>query len=130
MAACANTIFSSIPHLQAVHRRISAVVPVKFPSIRGAILFAALAESPLNRSPLTWCPVVWLGVLFDPLFSAIGRARTQAAHWLSPGSAAPGGRVAKWAGATVGPVVGPVVGRGVALEVGLPGVGVALPLGP
>jgi len=119
MAACANTIFSSIPHLQAVHRRISAVVPVKFPSIRGAIFFPAPAESPLKRSAVTWWPVVWFGFWFDPLFSAIGRARTQAAHCASLGSVDPGGRVVKRAGATDGAMS---VGRGVgeALATGRP----------
>jgi hypothetical protein len=51
-------MFSSMPHLQATHRRISCVVPVKFPSIRGATALAALAESPSNSEASTCWPVV------------------------------------------------------------------------
>ena len=87
--------------------------------MRGAIELAALAESPTNSEPATCWPVVWFAVLFDPLFSAIGRARTQAAHCASVGSFAPGASVAKCVGALAVPVAGGVFGP--AVPAGLPG---------
>src|ERR1017187_1463630 len=94
-AACANTMFWSMPHLQAAHRRISAVVPVKLPLILGAIHLLAWGWSPeKNPLPTEW-PVAWLKRPFTPLFSGIGLARTHAAHWVPVGSFAPGGRVWK-----------------------------------
>src|SRR5438128_316330 len=86
MAACALTMSSSMPHLQAAQRRICSVVPVKFPSTR---LSGALA-------PATVCPTVWLAVALTALFSGIATLRTAVAHCASDGSLAPGGSNPKW----------------------------------
>jgi hypothetical protein len=99
--------------LHAAHRRISLVVPVKSPLIRGAICSFAVAVSPEKKCWLTLWPVRWLNALLTPLFSAIGRARTHAAHCALLGSLAPGGRVEEGRG-TGGLAVlgrGGVVGR-------------------
>ena len=98
-AAWAYTMSSSMPHLQAAHRRIWCVVPVNWPSTRGAITVLARASSPLKKPAPTWWPVVWFAVALAPLFSLYGVARTQVAHWAPDGRAALGGSVAKWAGA-------------------------------
>src|SRR5215467_15323778 len=90
---------SSMPHLHAVQRRIWRVVPVKSPSMRGAMRAAAPDASPLNSDPSTCWPVRAFGALLTPLFSRYGVARTHAAHCASPGSFPPGGTVPKCAGA-------------------------------
>jgi hypothetical protein len=82
--------------LQAAHRRISWVVPVKAPSTRAPICVLARASSLVGKKAAPrWWPVAWSKPALTRLFSASGRARTQAAHWASPGSAEPGGSVAK-----------------------------------
>src|SRR5262245_32812457 len=115
---------SSMPHLQAVQRRMVCVVPVKAPVMRGAILLAAEALSPENMDPSTRWPFVAFAFALACLFSLNGWARTQVAHCASVGSFAPGGSVLKWAGAAggfgdafadalgdaVGSVVGPAFG--------------------
>src|SRR5215467_9541392 len=100
-AAWAKTMFWSMPHLQAAQRKISWVVPVKLPLIRGPIHLPACGTSPEKKLLPTDCPVVWLKRLFTPLFSGNGRARTHFAHWPPVGSLVPGGRVWKYAGAEV-----------------------------
>src|SRR5690349_4875829 len=92
-AACARTVSSSMPHLQAAHCKISSVVPLKLPVTRAAIWVLARG-SPLRKLlDSCWLPRVALKVAFTRLFS--GRRLTAAAHAASLGSADPGGRVAK-----------------------------------
>src|SRR5207237_9720236 len=98
-AACAATMFSSMPHLQAAQRRISWVVPVNWPFTRGAMSWSARGSSPPGKKlPPRPAPLAWLAPRFIPLFSAIRLARTHAAHSAPEGSPAPGGRVPKCAG--------------------------------
>src|SRR5579859_1832155 len=97
-AAWANTMFWLMPHLQAAHRRISAVVPVNFPFTRGAISLLACQVSPLKKFLPTCWPVVRLYLRLTPLFSFSGRDRTQAAHRAADGSFLPGLTVLKKAG--------------------------------
>src|ERR1700689_2699347 len=97
-AAWANTMFWLMPHLQAAHRRICAVVPVKSPLTRGAICLFACQVSPLKKSLPTCWPVAWLYLRLTPLFSLIGRDRTHLAHCAPDGSLAPGLSVLKNAG--------------------------------
>ena len=80
MTAWARTMFSSIPHLQAAHCRISSVVPTKLPSTRGKVL--------------------WLLVPRRLLFSRFpartsGAGFTRAAHQSPLGSDAPTPKVEK-----------------------------------
>src|SRR5262244_2652086 len=99
-------MFWLIPHLHAAHRRISLVVPVKLPSMRGASSRLALGLSPGEKKLLPTCwPVVRLKTRFTPLFSRVGLARTHRAHRASDGSLAPGGRVGKKPGAAAAAAV-------------------------
>src|SRR6266536_339505 len=126
LAACASTMSSSAPHLQAVQRRISRVVPVKPPSTRAPICVLARGSSAAGKkSTPSRCPVTRLYAAFIRLLSGSGWARTHAAHCAPVGSAEPGGRVAKRAGApapedagVVAPA-GRVEGDGVGVGVGV-----------
>src|ERR1700722_6797483 len=90
IAACANTMFWLMPHLQAAQRRISAVVPVKSPFTRGPMSLLACGVSPVKKClPMCW-PVVWLYLRLTPLFSFSGRDSTHLAHCAPDGSLPPG----------------------------------------
>jgi hypothetical protein len=92
---CLGEPCSGRRQLQAAQRKISAVVPVKLPLIRGAIHLFAWDLSPEKKLLLTWCPVARLYRRLTPLFSFIGLARTHLAHCAPVGSFVPGGTVWK-----------------------------------
>src|SRR5580692_3414847 len=100
-------MFWLMPHLQAAQRRISAVVPVKFPLTRGAISLLACGVSPLKKCLPTCWPLVLLYLRLTPLFSLSGRERTHLAHWAPDGSRAPGLSVLKNTGPSGPASLGP-----------------------
>src|ERR1700722_16645494 len=95
-AACANTTLWLMPHLQAAQRRMSAVVPVKSPLIRGASIASACSVSPDGKKwvPTRW-PTVRLYGWLAALFSGHLLSLTQRVHSAPVGSASSGGRVWK-----------------------------------
>src|SRR6266536_1849952 len=118
-AACANTMLWLMPHLQAAQRRISLVVPVKRPLIRGTIRRSAAGLSPCRKLLATCWPVRRLKGLLTPLFSGFGLARTHRAHSAPEGSLADGGSVRKWTGAPwAGRTLGVGAGAGVTVGAG------------
>src|SRR5262249_32132703 len=112
LTACARTMSSSIPHLQAPHCRISSVVPVKLPVTRAYSGAGGLEGAPN--------PLVWFAAAFSGRTSLA--ARTRAAHSASLGNGDPGGSVAKC------PV--PPLGGGVGVGVGVGSGGGGWRLGP
>jgi hypothetical protein len=101
-AAWANTTSWLMPHLQAAQRRISSVVPVKSPLMRGAIRRLADGVSAAKKCAATCWPMVWLARQLPGRISRSGLSLTQRAHSAPVGSTAPGGRVRKWIGAVPG----------------------------
>ena len=88
-------MLSEIPHLHAAHWKISSVVPVKLPVIRGLYVCWNVASYAGSLASVTGC---FGFVLFACVLSergSHGERCTRAAHVASDGSAAPGGRVWK-----------------------------------